>query len=358
MAERRLPIATLVVIAINVAVAYASLFHPDIPTQYGFRPDLLLPYTAITSLFVHANILHLLGNMVFLAAVGATVEQLSGTLRFLVVYFMSGLSGVMAHLLMGPRGGDAQPLVGASACIAGCAAYYSIRYLKLRVPMAPKIGLSVFGVTVLWLVLQVLGAFVALGGQKPVTAYWAHIGGFLMGLLLSVAFRAPDIGQLRADREMLKEMSDRSPGAVMAAAEQQLKERPNDVHALQELALVHQQLGEREKESEVLFRLLDLTPEGQQGPLLERLCVIGKATEIPPHRRMAWAERHKEDGSSVSALLLRSVLRDASAESLHPDALLALASAEPNRAKDHLRQLQEKYPLHPATEVARAKGLL
>ena len=89
MAERRLPIATLVVIAINLAVAYASLLHPEIPILYGFRPDQILPLSAVTSLFVHANILHLLGNMVFLAAVGATVEQLSGTVRFIVVYFAS-----------------------------------------------------------------------------------------------------------------------------------------------------------------------------------------------------------------------------------------------------------------------------
>lgn len=362
MAERRLPIATLVVIAINLAVAYGSLLHPEFPEQYGFRADAPSALNALACLFVHANIVHLLGNMVFLAAVGATVEQLSGTLRFVLVYFASGLAGVLAHWVLGPRGEDVVPLVGASGCIAGCAAYYSIRYLKLRVPMAPKVGMSVAAVTLLWLVLQVLGAFVHLGDQKPVTAFWAHIGGFFMGLMLSVMFRAPDIGQLQADRAQLQEMSERSPGAVMAAAEQQLKERPDDVPALMELALVQQRMGEREEEAATLFKVLDLTPEAKQGPILERLCALGKVGSIPAHRRMSLAERHKADEPSVSVALLRSVLKDPSAENMIPDVLLALASLEmessPARAKERLAQLSQKYPLHPATEIARAKGLL
>lgn len=362
IAERRLPIATLVVIAINLAVAYGSLLHPEFPDQYGFRPDAPSLLNAFTCLFVHANIVHLLGNMVFLAAVGATVEQLSGTLRFVLVYFASGLTGVLAHWVLGPRGQDVAPLVGASGCIAGCAAYYSIRYLKLRVPMAPRVGMSVAAVTLLWLVLQVLGAFIHLGDQKPVTAFWAHIGGFFVGLLLSILFRAPDVGQLQADRAELQAMSERSPGAVMAAAEQQLKERPDDVPALMELALVQQRMGEKEEEAATLFKLLDLTPEAKQGPILERLCALGKASAIPAHKRMDLAERHKADDPELSIALLRTVLRDPSADSLVPDALLALASLEivsaPARAKERLAQLAQKYPLHPATEIARAKGLL
>ena len=361
-AEKRLPIATLILIAANVSVAYLTLLHPEFPQEYGFRPDSPNLQSALESLFLHSSIYHLLGNMIFLAAVGATVEQLSGTLRFILVYFASGIGGVLVHWIFSARGADAMPLVGASGCIAGCAAYYSVRYLKVRVPMAPHVGASVAAVTALWLGLQVVGAFTNLNGAQPVTAFWAHIGGFAVGLILSLAFRAPDVGALQADRETLRQMGERSPGAVMAAAEQQLQERPNDVHALQELAMVHQQLGEHEKEAEILLRLIELTPEDKQGPLLERLCVLGKADVYPPHRRLAFAERHKVDAPEASLALLDSVLSDPSAESLRPEALLALASlqkdSDPERAKEHLAELQAKYPLHPAMEVARAKGLL
>jgi membrane associated rhomboid family serine protease len=360
--NRRLPIATLLLIAANVGVAYVTLLRPELITEYGFRPTSPNIQNAFVSMFVHSNIVHLLGNMIFLAAVGATVEQLSGSLRFAIVYFASGLAGVAAHWLFATKAIDAAPLVGASGCIAGCAAYYSIRYLKLRVPMAPKVGASVLAVTLIWLFLQALGAFVHIGDEKTVTAYWAHIGGFVMGLLLSVAFRAPDIGKLQADQATLKQMGERSPGAVIAAAEQQLKERPNDTNALQELALMHQHLGEGDKEAEVLFKLLELTQEEKHAPILDRICSLGEATRIPPYRRLSLAERFKSEDPSPSAALLRSVLKDGSCESLHPDALLALASLqleqEPEKAKSLLHTLEEKYPLHPATEVARAKGLL
>ena len=361
-ADKRLPLVTLILIAANVGVAYLTLLHPEFPVEYGFRADAPSLQSALESMFIHASIIHLLGNMVFLAAVGATVEQLSGSLRFALVYFASGIAGVAAHWIFAGKGGDSAPLVGASGAIAGCASYYSIRYLKLRVPMAPKVGASVAVVTVIWLVLQVLGAFVNLGDQKPVTAFWAHIGGFLMGLLLSVSFRAPDAGQVRADRETLKEMGERSPGAVLATAEEQLKQRPNDVNALQEVAMVYQHMGEHDKEAETLHRLLELTAEDKQGPILEQLCVLGQVSEIPVHRRLAFAERFKASEPWVSSALLESVLKDPAAEGLYPDALLALASlnieSNPGKAKALLTTLASQYPLHPASEVARAKGLM
>lgn len=360
--DKRLPIATLVLIAANVGVAFLTLLHPEFPDMYGFKPDAPSIQSAFECLFIHQSILHLLGNMIFLAAVGATVEQLSGTLRFSIVYFASGLGGVLVHWLFAARGQDVTPLVGASGCIAGCAAFCTVRYLKLRVPMAPHIGASVAAVSLIWLVLQVLGAFVNLGGKAPVTAFWAHIGGFAVGLILSLVFRAPDQGQIQADRATLKEMGERSPGAVITAAEQQLAERPRDVHALQELAMVHQQLGEHDKEAAILYKLLDLMPEAEQGPILEKLCALDGAAGIPPHKRLALAERHKSDAPLASAALLKTVLNDGSVQSLRPDALLALASLQaessPEESKLHLFELAQKYPLHPAAEVARAKGLL
>jgi len=359
--QRRPPIATLLLIAANVGVAYVSLLHPEFPIEYGFRPEAPTLQSAFECLFLHSNILHLFGNMLFLAAVGATVEQLSGSLRFSIVYFSSGLAGVFAHWMLAGKGVDSIPLVGASGCVAGCAAYYSMRYLRLRVPMAPKLGASVAGVTVAWLVFQILGAFIHIGDSQPV-AYWAHIGGFAMGLLLSIAFRAPDVGKLEADQAVLVQMGERSPGAVIAAAEQQLSERPEDINALQELAMVHEHLGEEEKEGDALFKLLDLMPEDKCAPILERICTLGKANEIPAHRRLSLAERFKSEDPSPTQALLKSVIEDPSCETQRPDAMLALGTlireASPDRANVIFQELAAKYPLHPATEIARAKGLL
>lgn len=360
--SKRLPIATLLLLALNVGVAYLALIRPGLQTEYGFRSQSPNVFTAFTSMFIHSNIVHLLGNMLFLAAVGATVEQLSGSLRFLLVYFASGLGGVAAHWLFTSHSAEPVPLVGASGCIAGCAAYYSVRYMHLRLPVTDRLKVNVAAITSLWLALQALGAFVSLGEQKPVTAFWAHLGGFAIGVLLSIAFRAPDIGKVRADNRLLREMGDRSPGALLAEAEMQLKERPDDPHILQEMALVYEGLGEREEERNVLYRLLEVTPEAEQGPLIEKLCSLDRASRIPIHRRLMLADRLKSDEPAACRELLRTVLSDPKAESSWPDTMVALAALEmehdPEAANALLQRLAAEYPLHPAAELARAKGLL
>ena len=79
-------------------------------------------YSALTCLFLHdpQNILHLLGNLVFLAAVGPLVESEVGPLRFVVVYVLAGLAGVAAHWSVAASSGVGTPLIGASSAIAGC----------------------------------------------------------------------------------------------------------------------------------------------------------------------------------------------------------------------------------------------
>ena len=180
----RLPIVTLLLIAANILAAFILLVTPDLAAGYGFHSNHPSPLAAITSLFLHANVLHLMGNMVFLAAVGAAVELATGSLRFVIVYFVSGLVGVAAHYAITHNAVDPTPLIGASGCIAGCAAYYSVRYTNLRVPIAPRKSLSVASVTGMWLVLQLVGAFIKIG-ETGGTAFWAHIGGFVAGAILS-----------------------------------------------------------------------------------------------------------------------------------------------------------------------------
>ncbi|HWA84363.1 MAG TPA: rhomboid family intramembrane serine protease, partial [Fimbriimonadaceae bacterium] len=133
MSERgRLPIATLILIVANIVAAFAMVWQPDLIYDFGFNPVRPTFESVFASMFVHANLFHLFANMLFLAAVGATVELATGTLRFVAVYLVSGLAGVGLHFLLAVRNiSEPHPLVGASGCIAGCAAYYGIRYLRL-----------------------------------------------------------------------------------------------------------------------------------------------------------------------------------------------------------------------------------
>jgi membrane associated rhomboid family serine protease len=356
----RLPVVTLILIVANIAAAFALLIQPDLAYQFGFLPNQPRPGAAFTSMFLHANVLHLLGNMLFLAAVGAAVELATGSFRFAVVYFLSGLIGVAAHYVMMKSAPDPVPYIGASGAIAGCAAYYTIRYTSLKVPVAPQLALPVIGVTVLWLLLQVAGAFVRIG-EPGGTAYWAHLGGFAAGVLLCFVFRSPDLGQVRIQHEVLDRMNARGPSAAAIAAERHLEKHPDDQKALWDLADAQDKLGERAKEAETLMRLLNLVSVDQQVDVLRRLATIGHVSRIPILKRLQFADRCKATAPFVARALLRSVVEGPD-DIQKPEAMLSLAALEreeePEKAQELLAMLQRDYPFHAAVEVARKRGWL
>lgn len=360
---RRFPIATVLLIAANIVAAFAILWQDELVERFGFvasRPGF---DTAVTSLFLHTNVLHLLGNMLFLAAVGASVELATGSSRFLAVYFLSGLAGVAVHWWLAPRGDAPQPLVGASGSVAGCAAYYTARYTWLKVPLSPKFNVSVMAVTVLWLALQFAGAMIRLGDAGPApVSFWAHLGGFAMGLILCVVFRAPDAGHRRISHAQIDLMAGRSPAATMVAAEKHLRDHPNDVKALTELAWAAETLDDAKLERETLTKLLDLLPEMQQAETVARLAECDGIGSLPPIRRVLLAEKLLTENPDLAKRLLQSVVDDRESEPQRPEAMLALAGIERNGDRDKsqtiLRQLEAAYPLHPAVGLARARGWL
>ncbi len=355
----RVPLVTLLLIAANIAAAFSLIVDPDLISQFGFRsrhPSIL---TAITSLFLHANLVHLLGNMFFLAAVGAAVELATGSFRFIVVYFIGGLAGVFLHFMITRRAVDPAPFVGASGCIASCAAYYSVRYTRLRVPVAPKLALSVAAVTICWITLQLIGAVVRFGEQGG-TSFWAHIGGFIAGALISLVFRAPDLEQVKLGHEVLEKMNARGPAAVVFAAEQHLKKLPRDLKVLWELADAQSALGEGDAESKALLRLLDVVTEKDRPEVLRRLCKVGRVSALPTLKRLQYADQCRTNAPDVCRALLKSVIDGPADDAQRPDALLAMIAVEredhPLKAEDLLAQLIASYPLHPAAELARKRG--
>jgi len=125
--EEKWPIVTFVLITINLAV---FLFTWDLPTnkirdevveQYGLTPEYLAykPYTLITHMFLHADIIHFGGNMLMLAIVGLAGEEKIGSLKFLLFYFLSGLCTIPFGFLMEFMTGTLVILLGASGAIYG-----------------------------------------------------------------------------------------------------------------------------------------------------------------------------------------------------------------------------------------------
>jgi membrane associated rhomboid family serine protease len=150
--------------------------------------------TAFTSMFMHGSILHLGGNMLFLWIFGNNVEDSMGPVRFIIFYLLGGLAALAGQTLVATGSGEAVPLVGASGAIAAVLGGYIVLYPRARVLTVVFIILfftiiEVPAIVILgiWFLEQLL--FGALGMTDPTgggggVAYFAHIGGFVFGLLL------------------------------------------------------------------------------------------------------------------------------------------------------------------------------
>ena len=152
--------------------------------------------TAFTSMFLHANVLHIAGNMLFLAVFGGTVEDALGRLRFLFYYLLAGLAALALTIATGPD--STAPTLGASGAIAGVLGGYILLHPRARILTVvilifffTLVELPAWTVLGLWVIfdalLGILGVATPLGGGAGI-AYYAHIGGFAFGLLTIRAF--------------------------------------------------------------------------------------------------------------------------------------------------------------------------
>jgi membrane associated rhomboid family serine protease len=165
------------------------------PGVSGTAPD-QAPWwvTVFTSMFMHGSLLHLGGNMLFLWIFGNNIEDSMGRLRFVAFYLLGGIVALLAQVLIDT--GSTVPTVGASGAIAAVLGGYAILYPRARVItlvfiiiIFTIIELPALVVLGLWFLMQLLPAFSEpIGGTGGGVAYFAHIGGFVFGLLLIRAF--------------------------------------------------------------------------------------------------------------------------------------------------------------------------
>jgi membrane associated rhomboid family serine protease len=147
--------------------------------------------TLITSMFLHASLLHVGGNMLFLWIFGNNVEDKLGEIKFLVIYFASGIAGSLLQVYITPT--STIPMLGASGAISGILAAYVLYFPRARVLtfIVPFFFISISAYLVIgyWIALQLLNAFLGLGVTGGGVAYFAHIGGFASGLILALLLR-------------------------------------------------------------------------------------------------------------------------------------------------------------------------
>lgn len=354
------PWLTLSLIAVNIGLAFVLFVNPDLAFSYGFRaqhPNLL---DAFASMFLHLNLVHLMGNMLFLAAVGPLVEYAGGRRQLALVYLLGGLAGVGAFWLL--ASGPDPLLIGASGAISACLAYVSVRYIRLRVPLLPGIGTPVWAIAGLWMGLQLLGAVWRLGDEGGGVSFWTHLGGFLAGLILSPILGATKQASQELGHEVLDQMNERGPAATLHAAERMLQKHPNDLRALRHKAEALRDLHEPKKEAAAWLELLAKSPEADQAGIVEELASCGGLEAVEPIERAKLADRLKDSSPTACRTILESLVRQKDDAPTRPEALLALATLiqgeEPEQARKLTEELSAKYSLHGAAAVARAKGMI
>ena len=206
---RRVPLVTYGLVAVNVAVfLFELLLGSNIDALYmtlGAVPARITdpanqPLAAVTlfpSIFIHGGWSHLIGNMLYLWIFGDNVEDILGRFGYIVFYVAAGLAAGLMQVFVAPS--SPVPAIGASGAIAGVLAVYLVLFptapVRVLVPlfyMIRVVRMPAVIVLGMWFVIQLFNGFMSLGTMSVATggvAWFAHIGGFVSGLLVGFVLR-------------------------------------------------------------------------------------------------------------------------------------------------------------------------
>lgn len=213
---RIVPIALYTIVAINIAVfVHEVSFASSAASEHFIDAYALIPYdlthgvepegfpvpavaTLVTSQFLHGSVLHIFFNLLFLVVFGPQIEALLGHVRFVAFYLACGIAGGLAQTAMAPA--SHVPGIGASGAIAGVLGAFVLRYPLRGIETIVPIGcfplfvrLPAIALIGVWAATQFVHGFDpvttrVLSEEGGGTAYFAHIGGFVAGVLLLAAF--------------------------------------------------------------------------------------------------------------------------------------------------------------------------
>ena len=220
-ARRRFTLINVMLIAANVAVfVYEASLGAGIGSfiyQYAMIPARItsaiggsrelarIPFassaqpaleTVVTSMFLHGGVLHLIGNMLYLFIFGAAVEEAMGHLRFLLFYLVCGIASALAMAAFTPH--STVPVIGASGAIAGVLGAYFVLYPRAKISTLLPIFVLMYFVEIpaivyllVWFVAQLYAGLSQNPEAAGGVAWWAHVGGFLVGMLLGPLLAKP-----------------------------------------------------------------------------------------------------------------------------------------------------------------------
>lgn len=203
--SRTFPFLTMALIALNSVAFFFELMLPEpalhsVIGAYGVVPANFTWASVVTSMFLHGGWLHFLGNMLYLWIFGDNVEDRLGHGRFVIFYLLCGAAAALAHVFVNPI--SQVPTIGASGAIAGVMGAYFVLYPHSRV--LALVPLFIFWEVIevpailflgVWFVMQFFSGVGSIvmnaGAETGGVAFWAHVAGFLAGVVAVFVFRKP-----------------------------------------------------------------------------------------------------------------------------------------------------------------------
>lgn len=285
---------------------------------FGYRPSDRNWLGLLTSQFLHAGILHLLGNMWFLWLVGCNIEDGWGRLLFPAFYLSAGAIGALSHKLGDPS--SVVPLIGASGAVAGAMGAFLVRFATTKIRFFAlllwhpvRFSAPAYLMLPLWFAAQVGSGLWQSEGGKGV-AYFAHVGGFAYGVIIAVLVRISGIEKrLDASIENRDAFSEDPAvaeaarytdtgkyGAAIVKLEAVLAKEPRRMDALLELLRASAGAGDAGRESRTKIKLIELYLQaGAPQSAMALYAELGGAvqrTTVPPSLRMRIARQYDKMG--------------------------------------------------------------
>jgi membrane associated rhomboid family serine protease len=328
-------------------------------------PGALRWYAPLTYSFLHDGVFHLSSNMLFLWVFGASVEDAVGWKRFLALYLSAAiLTGLLqAGMAWAIPGGDRMtPIVGASGAVAALVGVFTVRFYRSRIrfiglpwsiPAVVLLALVLFGemTTTLWHLYHRLH-----GTAAPTTAHWAHIGGFLLGMVWAQAARMVRAGRYEYLAEDARlEMERGSPLTAARRWEAVLQAQPDNLEAEAELGRAWAMAGDAEQAEKHYRRAIEGLREcGKRREAVERYrewrrfdanAVLAAPEQLAIAGALEKAKDYREAIATLESLI-----------SAHPDARESEVAAlrmgflwlerlgDPEKAAECLRSFLDRYP--------------
>ena len=338
---RKTPVATLSIVGLNlVAFGLTSFFGRDSAffRELAFVPASFRLHSLLTSTFLHAGFLHVGLNLLYLWIFGSVLEDRMGWVRYVATYaacgVLSNLAQAVAVVSFLPQNAGI-PIVGASGAIAGLLGLFLVRFYYVRVKVvslamlffqgvyrASISRLNAAGAMLLWILIQLGYGLATSSSPVSMTAYWSHVSGFSMGLILGLAGGAHKEAAL--EKKFLKARRYFEDGkwfASMGEAIEYLRTRPLDPDARTLLARAFLLTGQRKQAAAEYARAVSIELE-RGGESVAMEC-YGELKRVSPEFVLP----------AASQLAIAGCLEDHGRPDLAAEAYLAFGRTYPFKQK-------------------------